>query len=161
MSTDSGRARPLLSEDDIGYMRESIAQAKLALASGDMPFGAVIVDPDGQILARSFDTAIRDGDPTAHAEFKVALEAYRIRGRDLGGCAMYCNGEPCVMCFGSAWYTGVSWLFFGVSMAEIKALRDDSMEEVFGSIHDLNRTLDRQVEIIGGALYDECRAFWA
>ena len=151
---------PVLSDDDIRYMREAIAEAKLAKTNGDTQYGALVVDGQGTIIARSFDTVVRDGDPTAHAEFKVARAAYLARGRDLTDCTMYCNVEPCGMCFGAAWWAGLGRLMYGLSMAENKALCDESLEEVFGPNHALNDTLKRRIEIVGGALYDECEALW-
>ena len=69
------------------------------MAAGEVPVGAVIVGPAGQLLARSGNRRERDGDPTAHAE----ILALRGAGKRLGtwhldGCTLYVTVEPCAMC---------------------------------------------------------------
>ncbi len=146
--------------DDREFMREAIAEAERGRAAGEMPYGSVVVDAVGRIIGRSFDTVEGDGDPTCHAEFKVAREVYLARGASLEGCTLYSNVEPCAMCFGSAWYTGVSRVVYGVSMVELIQVQPASMEEVFGPCRELNATLARRVEIVAGVLHDECIALW-
>jgi tRNA(Arg) A34 adenosine deaminase TadA len=146
--------------DDEKFMHEAIAEAERGRAAGELPYGSVLVDAAGQIIGRSFDTVEGDGDPTAHAEFKVARESYLARGGALAGCTMYSSAEPCAMCFGSAWYSGVSRVVYGVSAAELKRLFPQSQEEVFGSCEQINALLERQVEIVSGVLRDECLALW-
>lgn len=146
--------------DDEKFMREAIAEAERGRAVGELPYGSVLVDPAGRIIGRSFDTVAGDGDPTRHAEFKIAREAYLAQGGSLAGCTLYSNAEPCAMCFGSVWYTGVSRIVYGVSMIELKQFCPDSQEEVFGPCEQINATLARKVEIVAGVLHDECLALW-
>ena len=146
--------------DDEKFMGEAIAEAERGRAAGELPYGSVLVDAVGQIIGRSFDTVAGDGDPTCHAEFKVARETYLARGASLAGYTMYSNVEPCAMCFGSAWYTGVSRVVYGLSMVELIQVQPESMEEVLGPCRELNATLARQVEIVSGVLHDECLALW-
>jgi tRNA(Arg) A34 adenosine deaminase TadA len=86
--------------------------------------------------------------------------ASRTVGADLSGCALYSTAEPCAMCFGAAWWARVSSLVFGLTMVEVKALDDDSMDEVFGPAPEMNRFVRRKLDVISGILHEECRALW-
>ena len=146
--------------DDERFMWEAIAEAEHGRAAGELPYGSILVDSDRRVIGRSFDTVVGDSDPTRHAEFKVAREAYLARGGSLAGCTMYSNVEPCAMCFGSAWYVGISRIIYGISMVELIQVDPESMEEVFGPCRELNATLARQAEVISGVLHAECLALW-
>lgn len=64
------------------------------------PFGAAIVK-DGEVIAVSSNTVLRDCDPTAHAEVNVIRKASkRLGAYDLNGCVLYAMGYPCPMCLG-------------------------------------------------------------
>lgn len=80
-------------------MALALEEAASAGAAGDVPVGAVVLGPDGRVLAQAANRRERDADPTAHAE----LLALRAAARELGswrleGCAMYVTLEPCAMC---------------------------------------------------------------
>lgn len=76
-------------------MREALQQAKEAQAGGEVPIGALILEPNGSIIARGQNRVIRDHDPTAHAE----IVAMRAAGKALGNyrlerCTLYVTLEP-------------------------------------------------------------------
>lgn len=80
-------------------MAWALEEAAAAGATGDVPVGAVVLGPDGRVLARAANQRERDGDPTAHAE----LLALRAAAKQLGswrldGCTLYVTLEPCAMC---------------------------------------------------------------
>ena len=83
-------------------MALALAEAREALAHGDVPVGALVVH-DGRIVGRGHNRREADRDPTAHAEILAVRAAAAALGRwRLSGCALYVTLEPCAMCAGAA-----------------------------------------------------------
>mmetsp|Transcript_8595 Transcript_8595/g.13911 ORF Transcript_8595/g.13911 Transcript_8595/m.13911 type:complete len:150 (+) Transcript_8595:348-797(+) len=84
-------------------MDVAIEEAKEGVERGEGgPFGAVIVDANGKIIARAHNMVLQSNDPTAHAEMEVIRKASARLGKfDLSGCKIYTTCEPCPMCFGA------------------------------------------------------------
>src|SRR5689334_13378867 len=100
-----------MTRDD--FMREAIDQARLALAAGEVPIGAVLVIDD-RIVARAFNQPIGAVDPTAHAEIGVLrAAAHAIGNYRLTDAAVYVTIEPCLMCVGALVHARVRELVFG------------------------------------------------
>ncbi len=92
------------------------------------PFGAAVVDPDGNIIAVSSNRVLGDHDPTAHAEITAIREACKKLGsHDLTGCVIYATGYPCPMCLGAIIWANIKKCYFGCrpSDAEQIGFRDD------------------------------------
>ena len=138
--------------DDVRWMTAAIDEARAALGSGDVPVGAVVVGPDGEVVGRGHNARERDHDPTAHAEV-VALRAASVRlGRwRLDGCTLVVTLEPCVMCAGATVLARVPRLVLGAW---------DPKAGACGSQWDVvrDRRLNHRVEVVGGVLEDECGA---
>jgi tRNA(Arg) A34 adenosine deaminase TadA len=84
------------------HMDAALAEARAAGARGEVPVGAVVVDPQGRMVARAGNRMREMGDPTAHAEMLAIRAACAALGRDrLTGCALYVTLEPCAMCAGA------------------------------------------------------------
>lgn len=80
-------------------MRLALAEAEAAAAAGEVPVGAVVVGPGGEILARGRNRIEERRDPTAHAEMlAIRAAASRLGTRYLVGCDLYVTLEPCPMC---------------------------------------------------------------
>jgi len=137
-------------EDDARHMAEALAEARLALGTGDVPVGAVVVGPDGHVVGRGRNAREATGDPTAHAEV-LALRAAAARlGRwRLDDCTLVVTLEPCAMCAGAIVLARVPRLVLGAW---------DPKAGAAGSVHDLvrDRRLNHQVEVVGGVLEGEC-----
>ena len=104
------------------YMEAALDQARLALAAGEVPIGAVLVI-DGQIVARGFNQPITSCDPTAHAEILVLREAARIAGNyRLTGADVYVTLEPCLMCVGAFVHARVKEVIYGAAEPKTGAL---------------------------------------
>ncbi|MGH3887692.1 MAG: nucleoside deaminase, partial [Pseudonocardiaceae bacterium] len=88
---------------DTALVRRAIEVAGAAVATGDIPIGAVLVDVDGVELAAACNAREASGDPTAHAELLVLRSgAARLRtGWRLSGCTLAVTVEPCTMCAGA------------------------------------------------------------
>ena len=103
-------------------MDAALEQARLALAAGEVPIGAVLV-VDGAIVARAFNQPISACDPTAHAEVLVVREAARIIGNyRLVGADVYVTLEPCLMCVGALVHARIRTLIYGAAEPKTGAL---------------------------------------
>jgi len=102
--------------DDFLYMGEALAQAREALAAGEVPVGAVLVGEGGEILARAHNQPITLKDPTAHAEVLVLRQAASLLGNyRLPGVSLYVTIEPCIMCLGAMLQARIGRLIFGAA----------------------------------------------
>ncbi len=95
-------------------MALALEEARAAAAAGEVPVGAVLLDPAGRLLARAGNRVLRDRDPTAHAEMLVIREAARRLGNErLAGCALHVTLEPCPMCAQAISLARIARLYFG------------------------------------------------
>jgi tRNA(adenine34) deaminase len=131
-------------------MAAALEQARLALAVGEVPIGAVLVAGD-VIVARGFNQPIRAVDPTAHAEVVVLREAARAAGNyRLTGSRLYVTVEPCLMCVGALVHARVAEVVFGAPEPKTGALVSTvRAHEVPG--------LNHRVAVTGGVMETECR----
>lgn len=103
-------------------MDAALEQARLGLAAGEVPIGAVLVIDDA-IVARAFNQPISACDPTAHAEVLVLREAARIVGNyRLTNADVYVTLEPCLMCVGALVHARVRGLVYGAAEPKTGAL---------------------------------------
>jgi tRNA(adenine34) deaminase len=137
---------------------ESAATAALP-AAADVPVGAVVLDPDGEVVARAHNAREATADPTAHAEILALREAGRATGDwRLTGYTLVVTLEPCPMCAGAVTAARITRLVYGA---------DDPKGGAVGSLFDVVRDprLPQQPEVIRGVLAGECgellRAFFA
>jgi tRNA(adenine34) deaminase len=138
-------------------MRLAIAEAR---ETGiDVPVGAVILDPGGDVIARARNRREVDADPTAHAEIVAVRSAARALGSwRLTGCTLVVTLEPCTMCAGAVTAARLARLVFGAA---------DPKGGAVGSLWDVvsDRRLNHRPEVIGGVLAEDCgallRAFFA
>ena len=87
---------------DEEMMLKALEQAEKAFALGECPVGAVITDPDGNIIAEGYNRRETDNSPTAHAEIIAIENAAKALGRwRLSDCTLYVTLEPCPMCVGA------------------------------------------------------------
>ncbi|MGE4350991.1 MAG: nucleoside deaminase [Bdellovibrionales bacterium] len=96
------------------FMKIALSEAKAAAARGEVPVGAVLVGPDGQVLAASGNRTEELADPTAHAEILVLREgAKQLQSPRLVGCDLYVTLEPCAMCAAAISFARIRKLVFG------------------------------------------------
>ena len=98
-------------------MSEAISEARLAANRGEVPVGAVIVDPSqGTIVGRAGNRTREDNDPTGHAEILAIRSASTELGRErLNGLDMYVTLEPCAMCAGAISAARIARLYYGAA----------------------------------------------
>jgi tRNA(adenine34) deaminase len=138
--------------DDAEAMGLALDMAVLALDTGDVPVGAVVLGPDGAPIAGASNRREGLADPTGHAE----ILALRAAGDALGtwrldGCTVAVTLEPCTMCAGALVLARVARLVFGAW---------DPKAGAAGSIRDVVRDerLNHRVEVVGGMREEECGA---
>jgi len=139
-------------DGDIAAMRTALELARQSLLADeeDVPVGALVLGPTGDVLASSANRREALTDPTAHAEVVVLREAaLAISDTHLVGCTLVVTLEPCPMCAGAAQLARVDRVVFGAWNEEYGAA---------GSAWDLirDRRLAHRPEVVGGVLADEC-----
>lgn len=101
---------------DEDWMRHALALADRAEQEGEVPVGAVLVGPGGELVAEGWNRNIGENDPTAHAE----IVALRRGGQALGnyrlsGCTLYVTLEPCAMCSMAMVHARLARVVYGAS----------------------------------------------
>lgn len=117
-------APPARAGDEAGrFIAEAFAQRDLAVAAGDQPYGAVVVQ-DGVIIGLGPSRVVRDRNADAHAERVAIAEARRATGRtDLGGALLYSSSRPCRLCERAAAGAGIARMIFGAAASDAGAPR--------------------------------------
>jgi len=105
------------------FMGEAVAAAREGAARGDGgPFGAVVVR-DGKIISRAWNRVLLDRDPTAHAEVNAIRDAARALGSfRLESCDLYTSCEPCPMCLGAVYWSGVRRVYYAATREDADAI---------------------------------------
>ena len=133
-------------------MGSALIEARKAAEAGEVPVGAVLVDPRGEIVARAGNRTRRDCDPTAHAEILVIRAAAAALGQErLGGYTLYVTLEPFAMCAGALAHARISRVVYGA--ADPKSGGTDHGACVFSHAQSHHRP-----EVIGGISEDDCAA---
>ena|SRR3712207_5370079 len=133
-------------------MRLALQQARLAADHGDVPIGAVVLDPAGAVVAVAGNQRELLRDPTAHAEVLALREAAAALGSwRLTGHTLVVTLEPCTMCAGALVLARVARLVFGAY---------DPKAGAVASLFDVVRDprLNHRVDVRGGILEAECAA---
>ncbi len=136
---------------DEEYMKLALELARQAADEGDIPVGALVVSPDGEVIGRGRNRRRLEHDPTAHAEIVALREAAKKLLRwNLTGCTMYVTLEPCPMCAGSLVQSRISRLIYGCTDAKAGAC---------GTLYDITRDgrLFHRLDVVSGVMEDECR----
>ncbi len=140
---------------DEDLIRAALSAARTA-GPRDVPVGAVVVGPDGAVLASAANAREALGDPTAHAELLAMRQAAAVLGDGwrLDGTTLAVTVEPCTMCAGALVLARVTRLVFGAFEPKTGAV---------GSLWDVvrDRRLNHRPEVRGGVLADECAALLA
>ena len=97
----------------------ALTEAEAARDRGEVPIGAVVTGPDGEVLAKAGNRTLELRDPTAHAELLVIREACAKLGSErLIGCDLYVTLEPCAMCATAISFARIRRLYFGAADAK-------------------------------------------
>jgi tRNA(Arg) A34 adenosine deaminase TadA len=155
-------------DDDLLFLRRAIALAERARANGRHPFGALIVARPGEVLAAAENRAIGpDCDATGHAELEAVRAASRHNSLEaLAGATLYSSAEPCAMCAGAIYWSGIGRVVYALSETRLLGLTGNHPENLTLRLpcREVFARGQRAVEVIGPLLEDEAAAahagFW-
>jgi tRNA(adenine34) deaminase len=103
-------------EQDEAFMGKALAYAAYAAALDEVPVGAVLISPDGRLLAGAGNNCIQAHDPTGHAEMRVLrIAAEKVGNYRLPGTTLYVTLEPCPMCATALLLARVERIVFGAT----------------------------------------------
>jgi tRNA(Arg) A34 adenosine deaminase TadA len=146
---------------DEKFLRLSFDVARRAQTLGNHPFGAVLVSAAGDVLIEAENGYLPDRDMTGHAERLLATQASKqIPQHIRASSTLYTSAEPCAMCAGAIYWSGIGRVVYGLSEGRLKSITGNHAE---------NPTLDlpcrvvfsagqRAVEVVGPLLEDEAAA---
>lgn len=135
------------------FMRLAIEEARTGIATGQSPFGAVIVRA-GEVVALGRNQVWIRTDPTAHAEVVCIQNAARaLKTIDLSGCEMYTTTEPCPMCAAAIHWSKLDAVYCGATIADAQVA---GFTELTLSIEDVYRIGNSKVRAVRGVLAKEC-----
>ncbi len=132
-------------------MKQALGEAEKGSSMGEVPVGAVLASPEGQIVAKAYNQPIALGDPTAHAEILAIRKAgLFFRNYRLNNTILVVTLEPCLMCMGAAINARIARLVFGTF---------DPKAGAAGSLYNLSedRRLNHRIEVVSGIMEEECR----
>jgi len=150
VNATSGQGRPPIDGQYAVWMGQALDVASRALASGDVPVGALVLSPEGEVLGIGHNLREAAGDPTAHAEVVAIRAAAVTLGQwRLQDCTLVVTLEPCVMCAGALMLARIGRLVLGAW---------DPKAGACGSVWDVvrDRRATHRVEVIGGVREQEC-----
>lgn len=144
--------KPAITEERIHELiRECQAEAEKSIQEGNPPFGCVITDMNGVILAQAHNTQDSDSDPTAHAEISAFRQLGKQRqSRYLDGCVVFSNAESCSMCMSAAIKAHIQNFYFGAS--------SEAKMNPWLTVRDVAAKATTPLEIHSPTLGDECAA---
>lgn len=130
--------------DDNYFMRQALAEARIAADEGEVPVGAVIVC-DNRIIAKGHNQAERLNDVTAHAEILAITAAAEVLGaKYLTNCTLYVTVEPCIMCAGAIGWSQLPKVVYGAG------------DEKRGFSKFAPKALHPKAVVVKGVMEDEC-----
>lgn len=135
---------------DIPFMEEALQQARLALAFGDVPVGAVVVK-EGVVIGRGYNRREADGNALAHAECEAIADACKTLGSwRLQDCTLYVTLEPCPMCAGAIINARIARVVYGA--------KDEVAGCVGSKINLFAMDFNHTPKVTVGVLERECAA---
>jgi tRNA(Arg) A34 adenosine deaminase TadA len=156
-----------IAEIDLSHLRRAIHLAETARARGNHPFGALLVSAGGEVLAEAENSVVTDSDCTAHAELNlVRLVSGRYDREALAGSTLFSSTEPCVMCAGAIYWSGIGRVVYALSAERLYRLtgHDPGDEPLVLPCREVFARGARAVEVAGPALEAEAeaihRGFW-
>lgn len=160
------------------FMKLALDQARIAHGKGEVPVGAILVGPDGNVLSKGHNTTEQDRDPTSHAEMQCIRHASSLSGGwRLLDCTLYVTLEPCPMCAGAILQSRVGTLVYGArntllgadgSWVHMLPSEHSQCDESIGDEDDTKHTIQNpiiprtphpfhpNIKVIRGVMAEEC-----
>lgn len=164
----AAQASQLPTEQDLALLRRTIALSEQSRARGRHPFAALVADEHGNVISEAGNNSMPpEGDPTQHAELVAAAKAARLRTpQQLARATLYTSAEPCCMCAGAVYWTGIGRVVYALSEHALLSLTGDHPENPTFSLpcREVFARGQRAVAVLGPLLEDEAaaahRGFW-
>jgi tRNA(Arg) A34 adenosine deaminase TadA len=158
---------PTLTDEDRALLRAAIEVSARARERGNHPFGAVLADGSGSAVLEAENTVVTANDCTGHAETNLVRLAWQRFGREaLAGCSLYTSCEPCAMCSGAIYWSGIGRVVYAMTEQQLVARTGDDPENPTMSLPStvVLGSGQRDIRVQGPGLADEAAAvhsgFW-
>ncbi|GAB7089301.1 nucleoside deaminase [Marinifilum fragile] len=145
-------------KNDDKNIRIAIEMAKESKKKGNLPFGCILVNKDGEVVLKGENTINTDNDCLAHAEINLIRKASKIYNYSyLNSCSIYTSDEPCPMCTSAIYWSGIGKLVYGLSKKRYyEIVGRDNPNWVFEMpTRELLEKGGRKLEVIGPLLEEE------
>ncbi|MFI8594539.1 nucleoside deaminase [Microbacterium sp. NPDC078428] len=157
-----------LTASDRAHLRAAIHIAEQSREDGAHPFGAIVVDAGRRTVASFGNNSLPpEGDPTQHAEMRAVAAASRTLGTEaMAGSTLFTSAEPCVMCAGAAYWSGIDRVVYALSERRLLELTGAHPENPTFSLpcREVFARGQREIAVVGPVLEDEAaaphRGFW-
>jgi tRNA(Arg) A34 adenosine deaminase TadA len=152
-----------VTESDLKYLRLAIKVARRAREHGNHPFGALLVDENGNVILQAENTVLTERDCTGHAETNLVRQAsQKFAPEALAKCTLYTSTEPCPMCAGAIYWSNIRKVVFALSAPSFYAYSGNTENQTLPSCRTI---LDQGgIEVLGPALEEEAKKvhtdFW-
>jgi tRNA(Arg) A34 adenosine deaminase TadA len=143
-----------MTANDVHFLEQAIKLSRQSRANGNHPFGAVLV-LDGQIVFESENSVGTTGDATGHAETNlVRLASTKFSKSDLARASLYSSCEPCAMCSGAIYWSGIGRLVYALSEEGLYDMTGDDPENPTMRLpcREVLARGQREIEILGPEL---------
>ncbi len=151
--------------NDLAYLRKAIALSAQSRARGNHPFAALVTDGEGIVLAEAMNDI--HADCTSHAELlAVRLASSKLNPAQLRDATMYSSAEPCAMCAGAIYWSGIGRVVYALSEERLLQLTGNHPENPTLSLpcREVFARGQRKIEVVGPLLEEEAavphKDFW-
>jgi tRNA(Arg) A34 adenosine deaminase TadA len=157
----------LVTETDLKFLQQAIDVSRRSRENGNHPFGAILVSSTGEVLLEAENTVNTSRDATGHAEINLMrMASQKFSSEILATSTLYSSCEPCVMCAGAIYWTGVNRLVYALPETQLYKITGSNTDN--STMHLACREVfargQRKVEVLGPALEIEAAAvhaqFW-
>ena len=152
-------------ENDLAYLRKAIALSAQSRVRGNHPFAAIVVDASGKVLAEAMNDV--HADCTSHAELvAVRMASSQFNPVQLRHATLYSSAEPCAMCAGAIYWSGIGRVVYALSEKRLLQLTGNHPENPTLSLpcREVFASGQREIEVVGPLLEDEAavphKDFW-
>jgi tRNA(adenine34) deaminase len=151
----------MLMTDHQYFLRKALEVAKRSMDKGNLPFGCIMTGPDDIILLEGENTVITDEDRIAHCEINLIHQLNsQVELHFLENCTLYASTEPCAMCAGAIYWSGIGTVVYALSKGTYHKIAgtSDPAHILKVSAKDLFDHGERQVAVLGPLLEEEAAA---
>jgi tRNA(Arg) A34 adenosine deaminase TadA len=140
MNHDYSAEDPRITDLDRARLQDAIEIARTSRSNGNHPFGAVLADPEGNVVLTAENSVVTEDDCTAHAETNLARKAFQAYGAAaLAAYTLYTSCEACAMCSGAIYWSGIGTVVYAMTEAQLARLTGD---------HNENPTMSLSSEVV-------------